>query len=95
MIGLAMTMLLGMGLAGGSSGEIVCDSLHVPELITASRSRHIYVLHHQTRCYPAPDAGTEQLEKLKLSCDLFTAAYGEEEGRIRCRSLIEGLDLDP
>ena len=95
MTGLALVMLLGIGLGGTPSNEIICDSLHVPELITGNQSRRIYVLQHQTRCYTPADAGEAQLEKLKLACDLFTAAYGEEEGRRRCRDLIEGVELDP
>ena len=95
MTGLALMMLLGISLGGTPSSEIICDSRHVPELITGNKSRRIYVLHHQTRCYTPRDADKAELKKLKLACDLFTTAYGEEEGQRRCRELIEGLELDP
>jgi hypothetical protein len=95
MTGLALTMLLGIGLAGAPASDIICQTREVPELISGSRSRHVYVLHHQTHCYPAPSAGEEQLEKLKQACDLLVTAYGEEEGRLRCQGLLKGVELDP
>ena len=95
MHGLALTMLLGIGLAATPSGGIVCQTLEVPELIRGSRSRQIYVLHHQTHCYPAPGATRTPLGELKEACDLLITAWGEEEGRLRCQGLIEGVELAP
>lgn len=91
MTGLTMLLLLGASLGGAVPAEIVCDSQTVP-----FRIRHgVYVLEHQTRCYPAPDPGREQLEKLKLACDLLITAYGEEDGRLRCQDLLEHIEVDP
>jgi hypothetical protein len=91
MTGLTMLLLLGASLAGPVRAEIVCDSQTVPLRI----KRGVYVLEHQTRCYPAPDPGREQLEKLRLACDLFITAYGEEDGRLRCQDLLEQIEIDP
>ena len=92
MIGVA-TMLLWAGLAGPGSGEIICET--EPVLIrTPTRARN-YVLEHVTRCYPAADPGKEQLEKLKLVCDLLITAYGEDEGRQRCQDLLAHIELEP
>jgi hypothetical protein len=91
MIGMTMLLLLGASLAGPVPSEIVCDSQTVPLRIR----KGVYVLEHQTRCYPAPDSGREQLEKLRLACDLLITAYGEEDGRLRCQDLLEHIEIDP
>ena len=91
MIRMTMLLLLGVSLAGPVPAEIVCDSQTVPFRIR----RGVYVLEHQTRCYPAPDPGREQLEKLKLACDLLITAYGEEGGRLRCQDLLDHIEVDP
>ena len=95
MAGLALMTLLGITLAGPPTTGIICQTREVPELIRGSQSRKIYVLHHQTHCYPAPGATRTLLGELKEACDLLITAWGEEEGRLRCQGLIEGVELGP
>lgn len=92
MIGLT-SMLLWAGLAAPGSGGIICETK--PVLIQTSRRARNYVLEHVTRCYPATDAGKEELEKLQLACDLLLTAYGEDEGRQRCQDLLAHIELKP
>ena len=91
MIRVALAVVLGAGLAGPPSGEIICDSQHVPVQIGKWRT---YVLEHRTRCYMAPQAA-EAIQKLQATCDLLITAYGEQEGRRRCQDLVERSNLDP
>jgi hypothetical protein len=63
-------------------------------LISGSHSRSVYILEHQTRCYPAVDPVLTQLEKLKIACDLMITAYGDDEGRTRCQDLVERYGVD-
>lgn len=73
-------ILLLASLVGGASGEIVCESRRIPVEV----ARSVYVIEHETRCYHPQQS---QLERVKLACDVLTSAYGEEEGRERCREL--------
>ena len=92
MIGVA-TMLLWAGLGGPGSGAITCET--EPVLIQTSKRARNYVLEHVTRCYHTPDPAVEQLEKLKLACDLLLTAYGEDEGRQRCQDLLAHIEIEP
>ena len=92
MTGLALMMMAGALLAEPLGPEIVCDTRYAPVQIDRSR---VFTLEQQTRCYQVPEPAVGQLEKLKLACDLLITAYGEEDGRLRCRDLIERSDLDP
>jgi hypothetical protein len=95
MIWAAIVVLLWAGTATAHTTEIVCENLRVPRLITGNASRKVYVIEHQTSCYPVSDSELGELEKLKIACDLLVTAYGETDGPRRCRQLIERYDLDP
>ncbi len=86
------TMMLWASLAAPAPGGIICES--GPVLERYSRWKN-YILRHQTRCYPATDPEKEQLEKLKLACDLLITAYGEKEGQLRCQDLLAHLEVEP
>jgi hypothetical protein len=68
------------------AGEIVCEGRYVPV-----RLRHnLYVLEHETHCYAPAD---DLVEALRARCDLLLDAYGETEGRERCRRMLEASAL--
>ncbi len=74
-------ILLLATLAGPASGEFVCENRRIPVEV----ARNVYVIENETRCFhPAPN----RLARVKLACDVLLAAYGEEEGRVRCQELI-------
>lgn len=83
MIQPAMILLLaslagGPGVAGPDG--VICENRRIPVEVAES----VYVIEHSVRCYrPGPGL----LERVKLACDVLTSAYGEEEGRERCREL--------
>ena len=80
MLAIVFALTLGVGLASPAPAEIVCESESVPVRL----SRTVYVLRHVTRCYHPPT----EVDALQKRCDLLLTAYGEEEGRRRCRELI-------
>ncbi len=90
MTGLSL-LLLGASLSGSPGDGIVCNSRHVPVPVR----KGVYVLEVQTACFPVADAEKDQLEKLKLACDLLLTAYGRDEGQRRCQELIARTEVEP
>ncbi|MEE9280591.1 MAG: hypothetical protein V3V67_10495 [Myxococcota bacterium] len=74
-------LLLFASLAGPASGEIVCENRRIPVEV----AHNVFVIENETRCFHPPQ---DRLARLKLACDVLVTAYGETEGRARCRDLI-------
>ena len=92
--GLALLLLAvpgaGPGSADPAKDEIVCQNLQTPVEV----ARNVFVIETETRCFHPGHAEQSALERVKIACDVLIAAYGREDGGLRCREIVERTELE-